>query len=65
MEQHEEAIALATSIFVAGFFLGVGTGILLAPHATGQGGPRLKRITTDLLGDATRAIQGATEPTAG
>lgn len=65
MERNEEAIAIATSIFIAGFFLGIGTGILLAPHAGGQGGPRLRRIATDLLGDATKAIQGSTESASG
>jgi hypothetical protein len=57
MEREDYAIALATSIFAAGFFLGVGTGILLAPHAGSGARARLKTLAGDLVGDATQALE--------
>ena len=61
MDKDNEAIALATSIFVAGFFLGVGTGILLAPHTGNRTRERLKSVTQDLLDDATKTLVDAIE----
>jgi hypothetical protein len=57
MEKDEYAIALATSIFAAGFFLGIGTGILLAPHTGSGARGRLKTLAGDLVGDAAKALE--------
>jgi|RhiMetdeSRZDD1v2_1073273.scaffolds.fasta_scaffold254110_2 hypothetical protein len=58
MEKDNEAVALATTIFVAGFFLGVGTGMLLAPYPGTRTRERLKTIADDLVGDAAKSLEG-------
>jgi len=61
MEKDNEAVALATTIFVAGFFLGVGTGILLAPYPGSRTRQRLQNVAQDLVGDATKSLEGMLE----
>ena len=61
-EKELDALALATSIFAAGFFLGIGTGILLS-HPTGaRTRERLKSAVDDLLDDAAKALRGFIQP---
>lgn len=56
MEKDSDAVALATVIFAAGFFLGIGTGMLLGSSAgTGVRG-RLRNVVDHLVGDAAKGL---------
>jgi hypothetical protein len=60
-EEDTEAVALATIIFAAGFFLGIGTGMLLGSGAGSGVRGRLKHVVDDLMGGAAKGLTGATE----
>jgi hypothetical protein len=57
MEKENEALALATALFAAGFFLGVGTGILLSPYPGSRTRQRLKSAAEELVGEATKSLE--------
>ena len=61
IEKDNEAVALATVIFAAGFFLGIGTGMLLGAGAGSGARGRLKNVVDHLLGDATKGLGDALE----
>lgn len=61
IEKENEAVALATVIFAAGFFLGIGTGMLLGSSAGSGVRGRLRGVVSDLLGDATKGLTNAIE----
>ena len=61
IEKENEAVALATVIFAAGFFLGIGTGMLLGSSAGSGVRGRLRGVVDDLLGDATKGLTNAIE----
>ena len=46
-EEESEAVALATIIFAAGFFLGIGTGMLLGRSSDGRCRERIDRCGRD------------------
>lgn len=56
IEKDSEAVALATVIFAAGFFLGIGTGMLLGASAGSGARERVKRVVDHLMGDATKGL---------
>lgn len=60
-EEDTEAVALATIIFAAGFFLGIGTGMLLGSGAGSGVRGRLKHVVDDLMGGAAKGLTGAAE----
>jgi Mg2+/citrate symporter len=60
-EEETEAVALATIIFAAGFFLGIGTGMLLGSGAGSGVRGRLKHVVDDLMGDVATGLTGAAE----
>ena len=60
-EEHNEAVALATIIFAAGFFLGIGTGMLLGSGAVSGVRGRLRNVVDHLMGDVTKGLAGAVE----
>jgi Mg2+/citrate symporter len=60
-EQESEAVALATIIFAAGFFLGIGTGMLLGSGAGSGVRGRLRNVVDHLMGDVTKGLSDAVE----
>ena len=60
-EEHNEAVALATIIFAAGFFRGIGTGMLLGSGAGSGVRGRLRNVVDHLMGDVTKGLAGAVE----
>lgn len=60
-EEESEAVALATIIFAAGFFLGIGTGMLLGSGAGSGVRGRLKQVVDHLTGDIAKGLTGAVE----
>jgi hypothetical protein len=61
IEKDSEAVALATVIFAAGFFLGIGTGMLLGSSAGSGVRGRLRNVVDHLVGDATKGLTDAIE----
>lgn len=61
IEKEDEAVALATVIFAAGFFLGIGTGMLLGSSAGSGVRGRLRHVVDHLLGDATKGLTNVVE----
>ena len=61
IEKEDEAVALATVIFAAGFFLGIGTGMLLGSSAGSGVRGRLRHVVDHLLGDATKGLTNVAE----
>lgn len=60
-EEQSEAVALATIIFAAGFFLGIGTGMLLGSSAGSTVRGRLRNVVDHLIGDAAKGLTGTIE----
>ena len=60
-EEESEAVALATIIFAAGFFLGIGTGMLLGTGAGSGIRGRLRNVVDHLMGDVAKGLTGAVE----
>lgn len=60
-EKDNEAVALATIIFAAGFFLGIGTGMLLGSGAGSGVRGRLKNVVNHLMDDATKGLTDVIE----
>lgn len=60
-EEESEAVALATVIFAAGFFLGIGTGMLLGTGAGSGMRGRLRNVIDHLMGDTAKGLTGAIE----
>jgi Mg2+/citrate symporter len=60
-EEESEAVALATIIFAAGFFLGIGTGMLLGSSAGSAVRGRLRNVVDHLMGDVAKGLTGAVE----
>ena len=60
-EEESEAVALATIIFAAGFFLGIGTGMLLGSGAGSGMRGRLRNVVDHLMGDVAKGLSGAAE----
>jgi len=61
IEKENEAVVLATVIFAAGFFLGIGTGMLLGSSASSGVRGRLRNVVDHLLGDATKGLTNIVE----
>jgi hypothetical protein len=61
IEKDNDAVALATIIFAAGFFLGIGTGMLLGSSAGSGVRGRLRNVVDHLVGDATKGLGEAIE----
>ena len=61
IEKENEAVALATVIFAAGFFLGIGTGMLLGSSSGSGVRGRLRDVVDHLLGDATKGLTNVIE----
>ncbi|HKN85282.1 MAG TPA: hypothetical protein VJV04_00335 [Nitrospiraceae bacterium] len=61
LEKENEAVALATVIFAAGFFLGIGTGMLLGSSAGSEVRGRLRGVVDDLLGVGSKRLANAIE----
>jgi hypothetical protein len=61
IEKENEAVALATVIFAAGFFLGIGTGMLLGSSSGSGVRGRLREVVDHLLGDATKGLTNVIE----
>jgi len=59
LEKENEAVALATVIFAAGFFLGIGTGMLLGSSAGSEVRGRLRGVVDDLLGAGAKRLTNA------
>lgn len=59
IEEENEAVALATVIFAAGFFLGIGTGMLLASSAGSEVRGRLRGVVDGLLEAGTNRLSNA------
>ena len=55
-EPDRDAIALATVIFAAGFFLGIGTGMLFGANAGSGGRERIRRAMDHLVGDTQKEL---------
>ena len=62
LEKENEAVALATVIFAAGFFLGIGTGMLLGSSAGSEVRGRLRGVVDDLLGAGAKRLTNAIQP---
>lgn len=60
-DEESEAVALATIIFAAGFFLGIGTGMLLGSGAGSGVRGRLRNVVDHLVGDVAKGLTGAVE----
>jgi Mg2+/citrate symporter len=60
-EEESEAVALATIIFAAGFFLGIGTGMLLGSGAGSGVRGRLRNVVDHLMGDVAKGVTDAVE----
>ncbi len=60
-KEESEAAALATIIFAAGFFLGIGTGMLLGSGAGSGVRGRLRNVVGHLMGDVGKGLTGAAE----
>ena len=58
-EKENEAVALATVIFAAGFFLGIGTGMLLGSSAGSEVRGRLRDVVDDLFGAGAKRLTNA------
>ena len=65
IEKENEAVALATVIFAAGFFLGIGTGMLLGSSSGSGVRGRLREVVDHLLGDATKGLTNVIETGSG
>ncbi len=59
MHYDRQSLSIGTSALLTGFCVGLGTGILLAPHSGARTRRRLKTFTEDMIEDTKEVIDEA------